>query len=92
MSLYTEQSFLTLRLKTGVDLNAGTNQVILYKKPDGTTGSWPATVDETDLLYNVQNGNIDQAGTWEFQGRIELGGRKAFSEKVRLDFHPNLSQ
>jgi hypothetical protein len=59
---------------------------ILYTKPNGEKGSWTATVSGTKLIYNVQNGDIDQVGIWKFESYIEVGGLKGFGDIASRQF------
>ena len=76
----------TIRLDTDLDLSSATVKRILYEKPDGTTGYWTATADDTYLTYNLANGDIDQRGQWKFQTYIEVSGEKAYGRITRIDF------
>jgi hypothetical protein len=91
MSLYKTQSYLTLRVNTGIDLSGADVRRILYKKPSGTRGYWPATADGQVLVYAVQAGDIDQSGIWSFQSYIEVSGRKGFGDVSSHVFEENIS-
>lgn len=68
----------TLRLDTENDLAGGTGVEIHYRKPDGSTGEWSGsdgvTTSGNIILYQFGASDIDQAGTWAFQGQIQLPG------------------
>lgn len=54
----------TIQLRTGVDQSASISIAIFYCKPNGATGTWPATVngdDNTIIEYTTVDGDIDQA-------------------------------
>ena len=85
MNYFVGQSNLTISLETGLDLTAATNPKILFTRPNGSTGSWTATKNVQALTYNLQNGDIDQPGTWKFQGYCELAGRKAFGDVAKIE-------
>lgn len=92
MSVYKTQSLLTINLATGMDLSGASVTRILYQKPNnGTKGYWTATVSGQNLVYEVQNGDIDKEGTWLFQSYIEVGGKKGFGLVAKQVFEPNLS-
>jgi len=84
--VFKQQGLLTIKLDTGYDLSLATVHKIFYQKPDKTTGEWTATVNGTELVYEVQNTDIDQKGTWKFQSYIEAGGRKGYGEIVSHNF------
>lgn len=88
--IYKNQTELTIRLDTGVDLSAAATSKIKYKKPSGATGEWTATV------YDVTNGiiqkilslttDLDQAGAWTFWAYITFtDGYSAPGEPSILD-------
>jgi hypothetical protein len=91
MSVFKTQSLITLRLATGIDLSSATTTRILYKKPLGTKGYFSASVDGQTLEYEIQDSDIDQAGIWEFQSYIEVGGRKGFGDIAKQHFEDNIS-
>lgn len=87
MSVFKKQSFLTIRLETNYsDLGAATVKRILFKRPDGTSGYWNATADGTELVYNLQNGDINKEGNWQFQSYIEVAGLNAPGDIVNHFF------
>jgi hypothetical protein len=90
VSIHVGQSFFDFRVEMFQDLNNGVG-VIYFKKHDGTVGSWDAVVDNTQLVYVVQDGDIDQNGWWEFQGIVTMpDGRKIIGEKFIQEIKPSL--
>lgn len=77
-----------------VDISAGTNLKMKFKKPDGTTVEKTAGfyTDGTDgkLLYTSIEGDIDQAGIWAVQGSLTLGTWDGKSSIYRYDVKANL--
>jgi len=62
-----------LTLNTGIDVSGYATLQIRYRKPDGSTGCWPAiicTVDNKCIYYDTQIGDIDQEGKWLYQAVI----------------------
>jgi hypothetical protein len=94
-SVFTSQTYLRIRLTTGVDITGSTVRRIVYVKPDGTTGYVTAAVENlvTGIIYyDVPQGNtlIDQSGNWKFwayiqfaDGRIARG--ETWKEKILLE-------
>jgi hypothetical protein len=77
--IFLEQSLLELTAPTGLDdLNTATTTQILYRKPSGDQGAWTATVDGMNLIYDLQNGDIDEIGRWQFQAYVVNGGLKGY--------------
>lgn len=65
----------------------GSTITLLYTKPDGTQGSWTATIDVTDatsFYYTLQEDDIDTLGIWvldifaRWSGSKELWTRTHF--------------
>jgi len=51
-----------------------TTPLLLYKKPDGTVGSWVGVITDTNYLQRQTiDGEIDEAGTWEIQPKLTDG-------------------
>ena len=61
---------VTIRLRLGINLEAAGAAAIRWKKPDGTTGSWVATVVDGPagiIAYTTTAASdLDQAGIWAF--------------------------
>lgn len=73
-SIFKNQTLLTLKLETNLDISTASELKILYRKPDGTRGSWPGTLDgTTKISYDVSANDIDQAGNWQFQAYAKIG-------------------
>ena len=90
-SIYKNQSYLTIYLDTNETLTTATNLKILYQKPDGSTGEWSGTADDTTKIkYTVLDDDLDQAGQWYFQSYFELNNKKAYGEKTYYMFDKNL--
>lgn len=83
MSIYLNQSYITIQMDTDVDLSAATAAQINYTKPGGTTGSWTATTNGQNIEYEIQNGDLDESGVWLFQGEATIDGRSAVTRTVR---------
>lgn len=69
-----------LQFETGQDLTAFATKEILYRKPDGTTGAWAATVSGTMLQYQVTD-QFNQLGIWELQPVAYSGSTRWYGEK-----------
>lgn len=64
---------------TGQDLSTATVLSLLVKKPSGETLTWagelgPANAygDYKSISYTVQEGDIDEDGTWSLQAFVEF--------------------
>ena len=71
--IYVGQTALTIELATGVSLS-GSSVYVRYKKPNGDTGQWDATITgDTIVKYSAQVDDIDQAGEWTFWSKVVFG-------------------
>jgi hypothetical protein len=62
-----------IKLDCGQDISTATTKQIQYKKPDGTTGAWTATIDTLRYLtFTTVLGTLDQAGVWQLQAYIVM--------------------
>lgn len=77
---------ISIALDAQQSLAGATDPVILYEKPDGSTGNWTAVVDGENLTYLATDGEIDQSGTWIFQGRIDIGSERYYTTKAKQYF------
>jgi len=61
-----------ISLDVGVDISDQTACEILYMKPDGTTGTWTASLgsDNESVEYTTVSGDLDTSGRWKFQARV----------------------
>jgi hypothetical protein len=86
--VYVGQSALTILLETGIDLSTATTTEIRYKKPDGTEGSWPATVtgsSNTKLSYGVADtSQLDQEGEWKVWAYAVFSSGTAIGEAASM--------
>jgi len=60
-----------LTVDANIDISGYATLQIRYKKPDGTTGCWDATLCPTDdecMYYDPAIGDLDQEGEWLIQG------------------------
>lgn len=90
MSIFQAQGYITLKLETNLDVSSASDTRILYKKPDGSRGYWTADSIENDtiLVYDMTNEDLDQAGVWTFQAFATLDGRNAYGEYVQKEIKP----
>jgi len=61
-----------------IDIRTATSKKIRLGRPDGTSEDFDASflTDGSDgqLVYTTTDGDIDQAGEWQVQGLIVIGG------------------
>ena len=76
MKVYVNQTNLTLTLNAGMNLTSVSSALIKYIKPDLTRGSWTATADGLNVIYNINNGDLDQSGKWIVWAEVTFTNNK----------------
>lgn len=80
-SIFKNQGFLILKLDTGIDLSLSVNRKILFKRPDGVSGFFTATIEGTKIVYQFNNTDLNVApGIWQFQAYCEINGKTAYGD------------
>jgi hypothetical protein len=86
--IYKGQSALRITVRTFTDLEGIISAVIKYRKPDGSTGGFPAGVgDEAKgvIFHECIEHEIDLAGWWVFWAFITFAdGRTAAGEAAKV--------
>lgn len=85
MSIFKQQTLLTITLDCGTSVSSSTTSRVLYKKPNGDIGYWNGTPSGNYIIYSIQSGDIDQSGVWQFQAYAVLTGKIAYGEIVYKD-------
>lgn len=71
-AVFKGQVGVTIKLNLGIDISASGTARIHYKKPDGTTGVWAATIDDASMgliqYRTTAAADLDQNGVWKFNG------------------------
>lgn len=89
--VYKNQDHLRIRVHIGYDLSDATTVLIKYTNPNGTSGSWVATVEDEDkgIVYKdfAAGSPLGISGIWTFwsyvtftDGRVAPG--EAFTETI----------
>lgn len=68
---------IQITINTNIDVSGYAELQIRYRRPDGTTGCWPAilcALDNECMYYETVIGDLDQAGEWIIQGRAVDAG------------------
>lgn len=73
-----------LQFDSGIDLTAMPTKLIRYKKPDGTTGQWNATLDGISVLVKQVTDEFNQLGIWELQGFAAAGSTSWHGDVVKV--------
>jgi hypothetical protein len=85
MAVYVNQSYLTITIDTGISLGGASAPKINFRRPDGTRGSWTATIIGNILTYDLQPGDLNKSGIWKLQGEFTIAGRTGYTLIVDLD-------
>ena len=86
MTIYKNQSLLNISLNTGINISAGSEFKILYKKPNNITGTWTGQLSgTTNVIYAVQPGDIDKVGKWKLQAYVVVNGLYGYGEIIEID-------
>jgi len=79
MTIHTGQ-LVELRVDTTISLVGATETKIKYRKPNGETGTWDATVDGDELVYETQAADLNKAGLWKIQSLVTQDGPRIGKE------------
>lgn len=78
-----------------VDISSASTLQIIFKKPDGSTLVKTATLsgDGTDgkMEYTTVSGDLDDDGTWEIQGFVDLGSTSFYTNISTFKVYRNLT-
>lgn len=78
--IFKNQTALTLKLDTKIDLTSATNVWMKYIKPSGVTGIWNATIDSPAtagiISHIIAAGELNESCEWTRWAYIEIGGTK----------------
>ena len=67
---------LHIEIETGVDLTGVSTTLIKFKKPNGASDSWTASVTDEKggiIEYDVPKDILDVAGVWKFWASLDFG-------------------
>jgi hypothetical protein len=90
--VFLGQDWLDITIDMGFDVTSATC-TIQYEKPDGTSGEYSGTVQNTtEIFYAFTDGDIDKVGMWKFQGKaVAPDSRKSFSGIYTINFTKPIS-
>lgn len=76
--IYKDQPY-RLQLQTGIPLSSVDAMRLAYKDPDGTIGTFGATMVEVSSIYaDITAAQNSKAGDWNFQAEIKLSAGVTF--------------
>lgn len=78
--IYKNQSFLSIKLNTAVNIAGASSLKIKYKKPSGISGEWIATMVSANgmIKYDVASSSIlDESGVWTVWAYITFANGKS---------------
>ena len=72
--IYVDDIGVDIIVDCGEDISTADPIALLYRKPDGTTGTWtPEIYADNYLKYTVEDGDLAQAGKYRVQASLTLG-------------------
>jgi len=83
-----------IQYDTHEDISDATVLLLKYTKSDGTTtGQWTGTLSGTRIIEykTAAAADVDQDGTWEFQGYIETPSGKWHTDKKTFVVEDNIT-
>ena len=86
---------ITINVNAGIDLSTYDNLVIKFKRPNGTTGIWNATLDPLDsthMYYITDETNLNMSGTWILQAHADEVGVSLHGLWTELVVHDPLPE
>ena len=81
--IYTRTN-IQINLTSTDSLTGASDAKILFKKPDGNTGTWFATVTGNDITYNTASTDLDLPGQWVIQGQVTIGGNRLLTTQMTM--------
>lgn len=86
--IYVGDVGTVITLDVGEDVSTATTMDIVYKKPDGTTGTWNATLSgTTKIQYTTVSGDIDESGKWYVHAYIVLPSWSGIGETASFEVY-----
>jgi hypothetical protein len=86
--IFDGQTSLRIKVKTFTALTEAVSSIIKFKKPDGSSGYFNASItNDLDgvILHECIEGDIDQSGWWSFWAFVEFeDGRTAAGEVEKV--------
>ena len=93
---YLNEAGTDILLDTGILIGTVDDQLIKFKKPGGTTGSWDAVLHDTYstlakstgtyyVKYTLAESDLDEAGEWKLQAWVAAADGTWHGETVSLD-------
>jgi len=88
VKIFANQTSLTIKVITYVDLCKVKCAKIRFRKPNGSLGEFLAVLDTFEagtLLHHCSGNDLDMAGWWHFWAYIEFeDGRVSIGEAAKL--------
>lgn len=80
-----------IEIDMGEDVSAATDRRIHYRRPDGETGTWPATLRTTDVIgYQTVDGDMAISGSWRLQGWVQFSNGSWTTVEAQLPVQPTI--
>lgn len=96
MSIFKNQSNLTITLETGIDLTSAGQVRVLAKDAFGNKKEFVgAVLATTKITYTLKSGDLDTIGVWTIQASASFGRNnylKSYGSLVKITVLDNIEQ
>jgi hypothetical protein len=82
--IYTKSN-IEIRLTSSDSLAGSSEANILYVKPGGIAGAWPATISGNDIVYDTELADLDIAGKWQLQAEVYKNSKRLLTSMVVME-------
>lgn len=79
------KSNIEIKFISNDSLTGATQANILYMKPGGITGAWPATIVGNNIVYDTLLADLDIAGKWQLQAEVFKSSKRLLTNMVVLE-------
>lgn len=84
-TVFTGDIGTEIKLDCKSDVSSATVKSIVARKPNGSKVTWSATLEGTDFIkYVILSGDLDVAGTWHLQAKVDMPGWSGSGEVAVL--------
>lgn len=85
--IYKEDVGRKFSLDAETDISTATVAKLKYTKPDGTTGYWDGSIEDSRYVFYITQSvtDLDQTGKWKIQMYLEINGAELHGNIE--DFH-----
>lgn len=82
---------INFSFRSNIELSSATEPTIHFKKPNDERGTWTANIVNNKIEYKTVSGDLDIAGTWEFQPSIKVNGDLLKGEIIKQEIKQSIN-